>query len=1010
MRLDHPRLSVTKCAVLGIIVAALAGVRWSHGGRSATPAPPPAVVAGQWGLRPLVFEPNRGQTAPDVDFISRGSRARIFVSQGGAATVAVADRVVTMTPRGGAAARGASTVRGSGTVNYLLGDDPARWQVGLPVSERIEYADVYPGIDLAFYGNGYDLEHDFIVEPGASPSAIGVRFTGIDALSITAAGALEITSGDLRLTQKPPIAYQDIDGERRTVAAAYRLDSANEVSFEIGAYDRSATLVIDPVLVYMTDVGGANAEHAWDITVDKGGAAYVTGTTQSLNFPSTVGAAQTASGGCSTSGGISIVECDAFVFKLSKSGALQYATYLGGSQADYAWRIRVGSDGAAYVVGETSSIDFPGAAAPAGSGFVARLALDGTGVTARYLSAAARGLAVAASGVVYVAGGNGSAYLARFSPSLTPLSGQTPIAGGEPRGVTFDNKGNVVVAGRQAGGGFVVKYNPEVTQLLGDTDVVDGFINDVAADPRGNVWVTGLVTSNAATFPTTADAYQPAPLGGNGAAFAMRVRGDFVRDYSTFLGFDGDFGVGITADAFGNVFISGQGSPTPTTNELGSGNAFIARLNVGFTTNPVVAGDSDQNFVSWLPANQTSGGLAQDSRGGVYFAGETPGPSSSYNVRVFKLALGVSDRDDDGISDSKDDDIDGDDAANGTDNCPGVFNPDQADSDGDGVGDACVDEDDDEDAVPAGEDNCPLVANPDQADADGDGIGDACDPLDDRDSDEDGLFNDADNCPLVANANQEDADGDGLGDACDSFDDRDDDGDGVPAGTDNCPLIANPSQADLDGDGIGDTCDPDVDGDGVSNAGDNCPITANAGQADIDGDGIGNACDPIDNRDPDGDGVMAGDNCPNVANANQADLDRDGVGDACDPISYMPDGLCLGQPGHAVLDPINADGSSVVKRNSTVPVKFRVCNASGASVDAGVVQSFRLVRTSAGTVAPGVNEQVSSTTPDATFRWDPTGQLWIFNLSTKNLAVNQTYFYEIGLGDGSRIEFHFGVR
>ena len=183
-------------------------------------------------------------------------------------------------------------------------------------------------------------------------------------------------------------------------------------------------------------------------------------------------------------------------------------------------------------------------------------------------------------------------------------------------------------------------------------------------------------------------------------------------------------------------------------------------------------------------------------------------------------------------------------AANGIDNCPSTPNADQADDDGDGVGNVC--------------DNCPADANAAQDDADGDGIGDACDvcPNDPtNDADGDGICGLADNCPDVANADQADADGDGAGDACDvcpNDPDDDADGDGVCGDVDNCPAVANADQADADGDGAGDVCDAcpndpddDIDGDGLCADADNCPMVANADQADKDFDGIGDACDPL---------------------------------------------------------------------------------------------------------------------------------------------------------------------
>jgi hypothetical protein len=219
---------------------------------------------------------------------------------------------------------------------------------------------------------------------------------------------------------------------------------------------------------------------------------------------------------------------------------------------------------------------------------------------------------------------------------------------------------------------------------------------------------------------------------------------------------------------------------------------------------------------------------------------------------------------------STDTDRDDDGVPNESDNCPDLANPDQANNDGDALGDVC-DNDDDNDGVEDTVDNCPLLANTNQADADNDGIGDVCD--DDRDGD--GVNNNVDNCPAASNPNQADADNDGIGDVCD--DDRD--GDGVLNEGDNCPEVANTNQADADNDGIGDVCDDDRDGDGVSNGVDNCPEVANPNQADMDGDTVGDACDP----DKDGDGVSNGvDNCPEVANPNQADFDNDGIGDVCD--------------------------------------------------------------------------------------------------------------------------------
>lgn len=228
-----------------------------------------------------------------------------------------------------------------------------------------------------------------------------------------------------------------------------------------------------------------------------------------------------------------------------------------------------------------------------------------------------------------------------------------------------------------------------------------------------------------------------------------------------------------------------------------------------------------------------------------------------------------ADGDGDNIGDVCDLDHDNDSVVDTSDNCPLVPNADQADNDLDTVGDAC-DDDDDNDGIADTVDNCQFNANVDQADFDHDGIGDVCD----ADRDGDGVAA-GDNCPLVPNADQTDTDNDGLGDACD----LDDDNDGIADDADNCPVTANPSQADLDGDNIGDACDADVDGDGITNNVDNCPVTVNPGQDDADGDGVGDACD----ADDDNDGILdVADNCDFVPNPDQQDLDFDGIGDACD--------------------------------------------------------------------------------------------------------------------------------
>jgi len=292
------------------------------------------------------------------------------------------------------------------------------------------------------------------------------------------------------------------------------------------------------------------------------------------------------------------------------------------------------------------------------------------------------------------------------------------------------------------------------------------------------------------------------------------------------------------------------------------------------------------------------GNLGRGCTGAGFLFGDSDGDGVGRSDNCPDVAnADQADTDGDGFGDACDNcpnlanedqaDLDDDGVGDVCDNSPTDPNPGQGDSDGDGVGnvsDNCRDVSNTDQADADGDDrgdvcdNCPNDANADQADADGDGVGDACDNCptianaDQADTDDDGVGDACDNCLALANADQTDADGNGVGDACEG----DPDGDGVDDEIDNCLTIANPDQADTDGDGAGDDCD-------------NCAATANANQADADGDGVGDVCDNCENlfnppqTDTDGDGVGdVCDNCLNNANTDQADADGDGVGDACE--------------------------------------------------------------------------------------------------------------------------------
>ena len=239
-----------------------------------------------------------------------------------------------------------------GIANYFLGNDPSKWRTSIPTYACVQYAGVYPGISLVYYGNQRQLEYDFQVSPGADPSHIRLRFSGADRLSLDERGDLVVQAQGQILLQHKPVVYQDVAGERHAVAGAFLLEG-NQVGFALGGYDRSQALIIDPVLSYSTYLGGSGGNgDAIGMAVDASGSAYVAGRTSSPDFPTTTGAFQTTYGG----------NGNAFVAKLSPDGsALVYSTYLGGSgvNGDSGNWIAVDAAGNAYVTGFTTSSDFP---------------------------------------------------------------------------------------------------------------------------------------------------------------------------------------------------------------------------------------------------------------------------------------------------------------------------------------------------------------------------------------------------------------------------------------------------------------------------------------------------------------------------------------------------------------------------------------------------------------------------------------------------------------------------
>jgi hypothetical protein len=236
-----------------------------------------------------------------------------------------------------------------GTSNYFIGNDPTKWRTNVPTYAKVKYEGIYSGIDLVYYGNQRQLEYDFIVAPGADPHRIALDVSGAKRIRRDAQGDLVLKVGEGEIRWHKPVVYQEKNGTRQLIAAHYAITNTIRVGFELAKYDASTSLYIDPLL-YSTYLGGSGTDYGFAIAVDGSGNAYVTGRTNSTNFPKMNPLQPIYGGG----------DWDAFVAKINPTGsALVYSTYLGGSSFDASQGIAVDNAGNAYVTGSTGSTDFP---------------------------------------------------------------------------------------------------------------------------------------------------------------------------------------------------------------------------------------------------------------------------------------------------------------------------------------------------------------------------------------------------------------------------------------------------------------------------------------------------------------------------------------------------------------------------------------------------------------------------------------------------------------------------
>ena len=510
--------------------------------------------------------------------------------------------------------------------NYFLGNDPSHWRTDVPTYQAVQISDIYPGINLKYYGNNNQFEYDFIVSPGADYSLIQLSYDGISSASLGQAGELLLATSWGPITLQAPAFYQIDNGAQIPLSGNYKLLDEKSVGFEVGQeYNPSLPLVIDPVLSYSTFLGGYGGDYGYDIAVNASGEAFATGLTWSSDFPYQNPLDSTFNG-----------NEDIFVTKMSADGsALIFSTYIGGADVDDGYGIAIDGAGNSYLTGRTRSLDFPTQSpiyatfggnedgfiaklSPAGNSLLFNTYLGGTGFDYGEdidIDAAGNGYIVGVTtstdfptvNALYGANAGGyDAFLTKISSAGDNLFYSTYLGGAQTdlgNGIAVDSSNSAYITGEtfspdfptanpfdldHNGGGdvFVTKFSPagnslDYSTFLGGAGEDAG--NDIALDDSANAYITGWTNSN--TYPVQ-NAYDQFYGGGNDAFVTKLTPVGNNLVYSTFFGgMSYDYGYGIRIDWAGNAYIAGYtgSSNLPMRRAFdntynGAGDAFVTRF------------------------------------------------------------------------------------------------------------------------------------------------------------------------------------------------------------------------------------------------------------------------------------------------------------------------------------------------------------------------------------------------------------------------------------------------
>ncbi len=452
-----------------------------------------------------------------------------------------------------------------GKINYFIGNDSTKWHTNLRTFKQIRYKNLYPGVDLVYHGNQGPTEYDLVVNPEAHNSVSSpltqIQFTieGADKLELSPEGDLLVHTPMGILKEKSPVSYQMKNGIKQTLSSHFTLTSDNTFAFNIPQYDKTQSLVIDP-LIYSTFLGGSDDEKAFGLTVDSIGNAYVVGETRSTDFPTTTGTYDNTYNGL----------WDCFVIKVNTINIeMIYSSYIGGDDNDQAYSLSIDGFGRVYITGYTESSTYPitigsydNSYNGGGDSFITKFNTSGSAlIYSTYLgginSDEAGCIALDSSGNIYVAGRT-------YSPNFPTTVGtfNRTLNGTEDCFITKLNEGgsDLIYSTYLGGSG-----NPDGESILG-----------VIVDILNRVYVTGF--TNSSDFPTTPNSYDCTYNGGNYDAFISRlnINGTGI-EYSMFLGGNNwDCASDIAIDSIGNVYITGG---TLSTNFPTSMNSFDTTYN-----------------------------------------------------------------------------------------------------------------------------------------------------------------------------------------------------------------------------------------------------------------------------------------------------------------------------------------------------------------------------------------------------------------------------------------------